>query len=66
LTNFIDQGYPIDVTYLDIQKAFDRVPHKRLMMKINAMGITGDIINLIEDWLNNRQQKVVLLGSQNG
>jgi len=40
VTNYIDQGYPIDVTYLDFQKAFDKVPHKRLMMKINAMGIT--------------------------
>jgi len=48
VTNYIDQGYPIDVIYLDFQKAFDKVPHKRLMMmKINAMGITGDVFNWI-------------------
>ena len=43
VTNYIDQGYPIDVIYLDFQKAFDKVPHKRLMMKIDALGITGEV-----------------------
>jgi len=52
------------VIYLDFQQAFDKVPHKRLMMKINAMGITGDVFNWIEDWLNDREQRVVLLGAQ--
>jgi len=63
VTNYIDQGYPVDVIYLDFQKAFDKVPHKRLMMKINAMGITGDAFNWIEDGLDDREQRVVLLGS---
>jgi len=45
------------VIYLDFQKAFDKVPHKRLMMNINAMGITGDVYNWIEDWLNDREQR---------
>jgi len=49
--------------YLDFQKAFDKVPHNRLMMKINAMGITGDVCKWIEDWLNEREQRVILLGS---
>ena len=31
VTNYIDRGYPIDVIYLDFQKAFDKVPHKRLL-----------------------------------
>ena len=62
-TNHIDQEYPIDVIYLDFQKAFDQVPHKRLMKKINALGITGQVFNWIEDWLEDREQRVVLLGS---
>ncbi|MGE5822000.1 MAG: RNA-directed DNA polymerase [Nitrososphaerota archaeon] len=63
VTNYIDQGYPIDVVYLDFQKAFDKVPHKRLMMKIKALGITGEVFNWIEDWLRDRVQRVVLLGT---
>jgi len=39
VTNYIDQGYPIDVIYLDLQKTFDKAPRKRLMMKINAMAL---------------------------
>jgi len=33
------------------------------MMKINAMGITGNVFNWIEDWLNDKEQIVVILGS---
>jgi len=36
VTNYIDRGYPIDVIYLDFQKAFDKVP-QRLLMKLAAM-----------------------------
>jgi len=52
VTNYKDQGYSIDAINLDLQKAFDKVPHTSLMMKINAMGITGGVFNWIEDWLN--------------
>jgi len=41
VTNYIDRGYPIDVIYLDFQKAFDKVPRKRLLMKLAAQGIAG-------------------------
>lgn len=63
VTEYIDKGCPIDVIYLDFQKAFDKVPHKRLMLKIDSMGISGDIYNWIKDWLKDREQRVVLLGS---
>ena len=63
VTDYVDKGYPIDVIYLDFQKAFDKVAHQRLMMKISALGITGEIFNWIKDWLNDREQRVVLLGS---
>ena len=62
VSNYIDQGYPIDVIYLDFQKAFDKVPHKRLMLKVRALGIDGTVCNWIEKWLENREQRVVLLG----
>ena len=62
VSNYIDQGHPVDVIYLDFQKAFDKVPHKRLMMKIKSLGIAENVYNWIEDWLRDREQRVVLLG----
>jgi len=39
--NNVDDGNPVDVIYLDFQKAFDKVPHKRLMLKLQAHGVNG-------------------------
>ena len=36
MSSCIDRGYPIDVIYLDFQKAFDKVPHKRLLTRMWA------------------------------
>ena len=36
-TNYIDSGYPVDVIYLDFQKAFDKVPQGRLVSKLEAL-----------------------------
>ena len=33
VTSYIDSGFPVDVIYLDFLKAFDKVPHERLLMK---------------------------------
>jgi ribonucleases P/MRP protein subunit RPP40 len=57
VTNYVDNGYHIDV---DFQKAFDKVPHKRLMLKLRALGIVDEIYNWIEDWLKHRKQRVKL------
>ena len=48
---------------MDFQKAFDKVPHKRLVLKIIALGITGELFKWIEAWLKDREQRIVLLGS---
>jgi len=62
VSDYVDQGYPIDVIYLDFQKAFDKVPHGRLMLKVKSFGIVGRIYDWISDWLEGREQRVVLLG----
>ena len=64
LTDEIDKGEPMDMLYLDFKKAFDKVPHHRLSMKLRALGIGGELARWIENWLNGRKQKVVLNGEE--
>ena len=47
---------------MDFQKAFDSVPHRRLIGKLESYGIGGDVILFIEAFLRNRKQKVVING----
>ena len=47
VTNYVDSGYPVNVLYLDFQKAFDKVPHKRLLLKSKAHGIYSNIATRI-------------------
>ena len=37
ITKWIDEGSPVDIIYLDFQKAFDKVPHQRLLVKLKPM-----------------------------
>ena len=62
LTKLVDEGHSTDVVYLDFAKAFDKVPHQRLLSKLEAAGITGNVLGWIQDWLSNRMQRVVLNG----
>ena len=62
ITDAVDRGKPVDVIYLDFQKAFDKVPHERLLNKLKAHGISGRILKWIGEWLKGRQQRVVLNG----
>ena len=64
--NHVDEGRPVDVIFLDFQKAFDKVPHIRLLEKIKAHGIRGDVLRWIEKWLTGRQQRVEINGQQSG
>ena len=56
----LDEGGTIDVIYCDFMKAFDKVPHKRLLYKIEKYGIVGNIHGWIESFLSNRTQCVVI------
>ena len=62
ITKWVDEGSPVDVIYLDFQKAFDKVPHQRLILKLKSHGMGNSIINWIEQWLNDRRQRVVVDG----
>lgn len=52
----------VDVVYLDFQKAFDKVPHGRLLRKMRAHGVTGQILAWISGWLDGRRQRVAIKG----
>ena len=62
VTKWVDEGSPVDIIYLDFKKAFDKVPHQRLLLKLKAHGIGNSMINWIEKWLIDRRQRVVVDG----
>ena len=48
--------------FLDISKAFDKVWHDGLIFKLRQNGICGETINILEDFLSDRKQRVALNG----
>ena len=57
-------GIPVDVLFLDFFKAFDVVPHLRLLKQLSSFGITGKANGWIKAFLNNRSQKVRVNGAE--
>ena len=47
---------------LDIPKAFDKVWHEGLLYKLKSYGIEGQLLSLLANYLENREQRVVLNG----
>ena len=62
VTRELDEGNDVDLVYLDFCKAFDKVPHVRLIKKLEAHGITGKVKEWIISWLRNRRQRVCVEG----
>jgi hypothetical protein len=50
----------VDVIFLDFAKAFDKVPHRRLVHKLAAYGISGKLLEWIKSFLRGRRQRVVM------
>ena len=63
-TKILDSGGTLDAIYLDLMKAFDKVPHRRLLKKLRAYGIRGEVLQWIKEFLKHRRQRVVLNGSK--
>ena len=63
-TEAIMHNIPVDILYLDYQKAFDCVPHKRLIQQVRSFGISGPALNWIAAFLSGRKQKVRVNGSE--
>ena len=60
----MDSNAALDVIYLDFAKAFDTVPHRRLLAKLSSYGIRGKVLQWIESFLSNRTQQVVVNGTR--
>jgi hypothetical protein len=59
LSMMIAKKRTVDIIFLDIDKAFDMVPHERLLAKLYAYGIRGRLLAWIRSFLQNREQRVV-------
>ena len=55
-------SHEVRSVFLDISKAFDKVWHEGLLYKIKSMGITGELYKLLENYLSDRFQRVILNG----
>ena len=58
--SFLDNNIPVDAVYLDFRKAFDTVPHERLLTKLNGYGIQGDLLQWVRNFLFDRKQYVTI------
>jgi hypothetical protein len=58
LVKDIDKGNCADTIYLDFKKAFDKVPHKRLINKLHGCGVRGKVLDWLTEWLHGRYQQV--------
>ena len=62
LAKTVDDKGQTDVILLDFSKAFDKVPHHRLLHKLEFYGIRGSLHSWISSFLGNRSQQVLLDG----
>ncbi|KAK3086450.1 hypothetical protein FSP39_018586 [Pinctada imbricata] len=62
LAKNIQQNRQTDLVLLDFSKAFDRVSHEKLILKLHQYGVRGQILGWIRAFLSNRSQQVVVDG----
>jgi hypothetical protein len=63
LAKNMSSGKQIDAILLDFSKAFDKVPYRRLLKKLDHYGIRGTTLKWIQDFLIRRTQQVLLDGT---
>ena len=63
-TYTLEDGYNVDVIYLDFSKAFDKLDFAIVLKKMNEIGIRGNIGKWIYSFLTNRDQVVLVNGAR--
>jgi hypothetical protein len=61
-TEYLESGGQIDTIYTDFEKAFDKVPHRRLMNKLRTFGLNPKIVQWMKSFLMDRKQCVRVNG----
>ena len=61
-TKCLDEGGELDVIFMDFMKAFDKVPHRRLIHKMKKYGLSDKICSWVSNFLNDRRQRVKVNG----
>jgi Reverse transcriptase (RNA-dependent DNA polymerase) len=56
-TEILDDRGVVDAIYLDLAKAFDTVPHQRLLSKLSGCGVGGKILEWIKHFFTGRRQE---------
>ena len=64
LARGLNEKEQVDAILLDFSKAFDKVPHQRLLLKLQHYGVRGNLLKWIEDFLSARTQEVVIDGTK--
>ena len=59
----LDDGLEVRTVFFDISKAFDKVWHKGLLVKLQESGVHGNLLLWFRDYLSYRRQRVVISGS---
>ena len=62
ILDMVHNGFPVHLFYMDFSKAFDSVPHFRLLTKLENMGITGKTLEIIRDFLSGRKMRTSVNG----
>lgn len=59
-TEALSHNLPVDVIFLDYAKAFDKVPHQRLLAQLGTLGIRNNIMSWLRSFLTDRKQQVIV------
>ena len=62
ISHAVDNGKDVRMVFLDVSKAFDRVWHRDLLVKLRQLGICDPLLSWVKSYLCNRTQRVVLDG----
>ncbi|VDM04669.1 unnamed protein product [Schistocephalus solidus] len=56
-TKSLEMGLSVDAVYIDFSKALDKVPQRRLIFKLRQMGVTGNLLKWLADFLTGRRKR---------